>query len=115
MEYARYVISILFLLMGVGILSSARHERYIGLYFGAACYFGGGIMSLVLHSWWPLPIGFAATFMIRSIFGESRQELLRRASRLILEDKIKSMDAGPSDSSDGQEVEELPKPPAKFS
>lgn len=70
MKILFYIVIGLFGLFGFGILESARRSKHIGLFLGASCYLGAGILALALSSWWPLLGGFLLSFVVRGIFGD---------------------------------------------
>lgn len=63
MNIIRILIAIVFVGFGLIHFPYPKEDRHkIGLAFGCAAFVAAGVLSLVLSSWWPLPIGLVLGF-----------------------------------------------------
>lgn len=64
MATVRFVVAVLFQFMAVALVAQFLRVKRFGLLLGAAAYFGGGVLAIATHSWWPLAGGFALVLLL---------------------------------------------------
>jgi hypothetical protein len=60
-----YIGSALFLLLALGLLITWWRSRHPGALLLAVTYAVAAALALVLHTWWPLVIGFLSAWSLR--------------------------------------------------
>ena len=60
-----YVFSGLFLLLAAALLFTWWHGRHPGALLLAGTYAMAAALALMLHTWWPLVIGFLSAWALR--------------------------------------------------
>ena len=64
------------MLMGVFILVTASKYQFkhLGLTLGGLTYLVGGLLSIIMLTWWPVIGAWVLAFGIRKIFGDPTKE-----------------------------------------
>ena len=67
MKIVFYIINGIFVVMGLGALSSYAASKHIGLLLAGIVFLAAATASACLDSWWPLLIGFVVLWILRLV------------------------------------------------
>ena len=67
MKIVLYIVNGMFVVVGLGVLSSYAASRRIGELLAGIIFLASATASASLLSWWPLLIGFVALWFLRFV------------------------------------------------
>jgi hypothetical protein len=76
MSTVLYILSGLYGVVGFFVLVAASKDmfRNFGLTLGGLAYIAGGLLTILLLTWWPLIAAWLLAFVIKKILGDSSND-----------------------------------------
>ena len=65
MQFLVYALAVISIVLGLGGLRTYQDTKHIGILLGSLIYIASGVLAISLAQWWPLLLGFAATWGLR--------------------------------------------------